>query len=175
MFMPIMRISSKKNNVDYNNYIKLFQNYSKITLKIAELFENFLDKNKKNFSCYELGNGYYLLELYFLTLGDLKKGKKYSDFVKKYSKEKNYLFEISHLYPLILINLKENKNEVDLLSLIRELTNIFEKYTPFNKEEIESFIDNNIKQLNFDISENNKEKNNNYNLNLNMDLEKFLK
>ena len=160
----LCQYQEKKNNVDYNNYIKLFDNDSKISLKTAEIFENFLDKNKKNLSCYELANGYLQLEQYFFKLNDLKNIKKFSDFVDKYAKGNNYLFEISHLNFLILfimgLNSKENEDEAELFTLMKKLANVLIKYTPFNIEEIQDFIDNNIKQLNSDVSEKNKELNN---------------
>ena len=166
----------KKNDIDYNNYIKLFtvESMNKISLKDAQLFENFLQKNKKKYSCYELANGYLQLEKYYCQLNDLNNTKKFSDLVNRYAEGKNYIFELSNLNTLLcILGINSKEKEEELFIAKANLIKMLKKYTPFNIEEIQYFIDDNIKQHNMKVYEKKREINNDSYLSITFD--KFFK
>ena len=161
----LCKFQENKKDPDYNNFILLFTNLkpetiNKISIDTVHFFEEFLEKNKKKYSCYELANGYLQLETYYMHLKDLNNTKKFSELVTKYAGEKNYLFQISNLYTLaICINECNAKmNGIygrELFSIMQDIQNLLKKYTPFTREEIECFINDNINQREIDLEENN--------------------
>ena len=142
---------NKRNVSDYDYFIKLFSNIKNneqknvVTLKSAQKFEHFLDKNKKNYSCYELANGYLRLETYYSELKDYNKIKTISDLVTKYADGKNYLFQLKNLYNIYLGFIQsKNRNDKELFVLSQNINEFLKKYTPFTTDEIKSFMDYNI-------------------------------
>ena len=116
-------------------------------MESAQKFEQFLDKNKKNYSCYELANGYLKLETYYYTLNDYNKIKKFSDLVTKYADGKNYLFQLQNLYNIYLgLIQSKNPNDKELFILSHNIYFFLIKYTPFTTDEIKSLMDYNIEK-----------------------------
>lgn len=155
----LCKYQEKKNDSEYNDFIKLFisGDKSSISLKIAKEFESYLEKNKKKFNCYELANGYLQLETYNSLREDLINTNKFSDLVTKYAEGKNYLFQITNLFQLVSYIKKVNNNfdeGSELLRVIEKIKNIFNKYTPFTEEDIQFFINDNIRQNIIDTNNN---------------------
>ena len=163
----LCKYQEKKYEPDYNNFIKLLTNITsenkkdKISMGTLKFFEDYLEKYKKNFSCYELANGYLQLETIYSFHKDLNNVKKFSELVTKYAGEKNYLFQMSSLYTLaICINdcntIHNGLYGRDLFIVMKDIQTLLKKYTPFTEEEIQYFIDDNLKQREIDFKEKNK-------------------
>ena len=163
----LCKYQEKRNEPDYNNFIKLLtgitseETINKISLGTLKFFEEFLEKYKKNFSCYELANGYLQLESFYTFHNDLTNVKKFSELVTKYAGEKNYIFQMSNLYTLAICinNCNARDNGIygrDLFIVMRDIQSLLKKYTPFTDEEIKFFIDDNIKQRDIDNAEKKK-------------------
>ena len=171
----LCKYQEKRYEPDYNNFIKLLTNVTsenvvnKISIDTLKFFEEFLEKYKKNFSCYELANGYLQLETIYTFHKDLNKVKKFSELVTKYAGEKNYLFQMSNLYTLAICINECNAicNGIfgrDLFIVMKDIQTLLKKYTPFTEEEIQYFIDDNLKQREIDFKEKMKISNENIGL-----------
>ena len=163
----LCKYQEKRNEPDYNNFIKLLTNVTsesaidKISKETLKFFEEFLEKYKKNFSCYELANGYLQLETIYTYHKDINNVKKFSELVTKYAGEKNYLFQISNLYTLAICLNECNAiyNGIygrDLFIVMKDIQTLLKKFSPFTNEEIQYFIDDNLKQREIDYKEKNK-------------------
>ena len=156
---------------NFDKFIKLFTNVitietrKNIKIETVKFFEEFLNKHKKNLSCYELANGYLQLETHYSFLNDLNNTKKFCDLVNKYSKGKNYLFQVSSLYMLAIcineLNLKNKGSYTkEMFLIMRDIEETLSEYTPFNKEQIKYMIQDNIDQhendMNKRLEQNNK-------------------
>lgn len=131
----------KKNDIEYNNYIKLFNSNDNITVKKAEKFEEFL-KSKK-YSCYELANGYFILEKFYANKKDFIKTKKFSELVTKYADGKNYTFQLDNLFLLLMIIIVKNGDQ--FFNVYKNIINYLKKYTPLSAEDIKYLLDDAIK------------------------------
>lgn len=110
------------------------------------------------------------MEEYYGQLNDLNNTKKFSDLVNRYAEGKNYLCELTNLNLLFCIlgnNSKENEEELFIAKA--NLIKMLKKYTPFNTEEIQYLIDDNIKQHNIEVCEKKRETNNDSYLNITFD------
>ena len=115
-----------------------------ISKKSAKLFEEYLEENKKKYSCYEMANAYLKLEEYFHIIRDFNEVRKLSELITKYAKGKNYLFQLNNLYILILTISLSGSN--DFFKVYNEVTNYLEKYTPLNSDEIHYLFQNALNQ-----------------------------
>ena len=126
----------KKNDMTYNNYIELMdKSYKDVSKKDAKLFEEYLEKNKKKFSCYEMANAYLKLEEYYHLCRDFSEVRKLSELITKYADGKNYSFQLNNLNILMLTVSVSGSNE--FFNVYKELIKLLEKYTPLNSEEIQ--------------------------------------
>ena len=125
----------KKNDIEYNNYVKLFYNedYNKISLDSAKHFEEYL--GKKKYSCYELANGYLHLEKYYSYLKDYTKTKQFSELVTKYADGKNYRFQLNNLLSLFYC-ICSCHNDNQFFVVFNEIVKYLKKYTPLSNDEI---------------------------------------
>jgi len=125
----------KKNDETYNKYIEMIDKpTNEISKKDAKSFEEYMEENKKKYSCYEMANAYLKLEEYFHIIRDFKEVRKLSELVTKYAKGKNYSFQLNNLYLLILTIIASGSN--DFFKVYNEIVKYLEKYTPLNSEEI---------------------------------------
>ena len=141
----LCKYQEKKNDSEYNNYIKLFDNSPKdIPNKNVQKFEEFLERNKKKYSCYDLANAYLKLEKYYFVHKDFNNTKKCSDLVSKYASGKNYSFQLSNLNTLLLCVSSSHGNE--FFAIYQKVINYLKKYTPFTEEELHFFFRDIINQ-----------------------------
>ena len=139
----LCKYQEKKNDTEYNNFIEIFNKSNKeISKKNAKDFEEFLEKRKKMYSCYELANGYLLLEKYYYIGRDFKKAKKFSELVTKYADGKNFSFQLSNLDTIFLTTSASKNDECFIYS--HKIVNYLKEYTPFTREEINFFIKDNL-------------------------------
>ena len=131
----------KKNDIQYNNFIKLFNSENNITIKKAEQFEEFL-KSKK-YSCYELANGYFYLEKFYANKYDISNTKKFSELVTKYEDGKNYTFQLHNLFVLLMIIIVKNGKE--FFNVYKDIITYLKKYTPLSGDDIKYLIDEALK------------------------------
>ena len=138
----LCKYQEKKNDSEYNNYIKLFNdNWDEISDKQAKNFQEFLEKNKKKLSCYELANGYLLLQdYYYIKKRDFATVQKLSELISKYADGKNFSFQLTNLYKLFLSFSASNNNQC--LVIYGKIINYLKKYSPLTEEEINFFIRN---------------------------------
>ena len=135
----LCKYQKNKKDIEFEKYIKLFYEPSKeIPRKEALCFEEYLEKNKKKFNCFDMALAYLKLEFYYFLLKDLEKTKKCSELVTKYAKGKNYLFQLDNLYNLFLCII--SCHSMEFFDMFKEIINYLEKYLPLKREEIEYFI-----------------------------------
>ena len=126
----------KKNDQVYNNYMEMMDKSCKeISKKDAKLLEEYLEKNKKKYSCYEMANAYLKLEEYYHVCRDFGEVRRLSELVTKYANGKNFSFQLNNLNILVLAVSHSGSNE--FFSVYKELIKLLEKYTPLNSEEIQ--------------------------------------
>ena len=144
---PLCEYQRKKDYSEYDNFIKRFDPQSNDTIdpEFIESFHQFLAQNEKNYNYYDLTNAYFQLEIYYSQIKNLNYTKMFSDFVSKYS-EGNFLFMIANLYKVVLCILGSNDRK-QFLDALQNIKNFLAKNTPFKNEEIDSFIEDNIKQF----------------------------
>lgn len=131
----LCQYQAKKNDETYNNYIEMIDKPVKeISKKDAKLFEEYLEKNKKKYSCYEMANAYLKLEEYFHIVREFNEVRKLSELITKYAKGKNYSFQLNNLNLLMLTISASGSN--DFFKVYNEVVKYLEKYTPLNSEEI---------------------------------------
>ena len=137
----------KKDYSEYNNFIERFdpQSEDKINSEFIESFQKFLEDNENNYNYYDLANAYFQLEIYYSQIKDFHHAKKFSDLVTKHSEGNNYLFNLPNLYKIVLSMLGDKDNSIS--EAMKSVENFLDKYTPFTKEEINCFIDDNIEQF----------------------------
>ena len=129
----------KRKNDIYDKYMEMMdKSTSEINKKDAKLFEEYLEQNKKQFSCYEMANAYLKLEEYFHIIRDFNEVQKLSNLVTKYADGKNYTFQLNNLYLLMLSICLSGKN--NFFKVYKEVIKYLEKYTPLKSEEIDYFI-----------------------------------
>ena len=73
-----------------------------ISKKDAKLLEEYLEKNKKKYSCYEMANAYLKLEEHYHIIREFSDVKRMSELVTKYADGKNYSFQLNNLNLLML-------------------------------------------------------------------------
>ena len=131
----------KKNDTIYENYMEMMNKHSnEIPIKNAKLFEEYLEENKKKYSCYEMANAYLRLEEYYNVKKDFNAVKKFSELVTKYANGKNFLFQLENLYMQMLTVSASGSNE--FLTIYKNIIKYLEKYTPLNNEEIQYLFRN---------------------------------
>ena len=141
--MSIMQISRKKLDPVYERFIELFEKPAKeISIKDVKLFEDYLEKNKKRFTCFDMSKGYLKLEEYYYLMRDINNTKRCSEIVTKYADGKNYFFQKSNLYILFLCISSTHSNE--FLAIFTKLIKYLEKYLPLSSEDIQYFIRNQL-------------------------------
>ena len=125
----------KKNDETYNNYMEMIDKPVKeISKKDAKLFEEYLEENKKKYSCYEMANAYLKLEEYFHIVREFNEVRKLSELVTKYAKGKNFSFQLNNLY-LLMLTISASGSK-DFFKVYNEIVKYLEKYTPLNSDEI---------------------------------------
>ena len=139
----LCRYQEKKLDPKYEKFIELFDKPSKeISIKDIKLFEEYLEKNKKRFTCFDMSKAYLKLEEYYCFMKDINNTKRCSEIITKYAKGKNYFFQKSNLYTLFLCICSTHSNE--FLAVFLELINFLEKYLPLSSEDIKYFIKNQL-------------------------------
>ena len=135
----------KKNNSDYDNYIKLFYPNAdvNITPDIIESFEKFLKENENNYNSYELANAYLQLENLSSQTKNLDNTKKYSNLVTKYAEGEHYLLQLSNIYNISLCHIGM-KNPTEFYNSTNDIKNFLSKNSPFSIEQVACFIDDNL-------------------------------
>ena len=140
----LCKYQEKKKDLEYNNYIKLFDKNDQVaSIDDAKCFEQFLEKNKKKYSCFELANGYSQLEeYYYIKRRDFPNTKRISEIVTKYADGKNFTFQLSNLYKLFLATSASHTN--DCFVIFNNLIKYLKKYTPFTEDDIKYLLMNTI-------------------------------
>ena len=135
----------KKNDVEYNKYMEMMDKPSQeISKKDVKLLEEYLEKNKKKYSCYEMANAYLKLEEHYHIIREFSDVKRMSELVTKYADGKNYSVQLNNLNLLLLAVGHSQSNE--FFTVYKELLKLLEKYTPLNSEEIQYLFRAFIKQ-----------------------------
>ena len=139
----LCQYQEKKLDPEYERFIELLDKPAKeISIKTVKLFEEYLDKNKKRFTCFDMAKGYLKLEEYYYSFKDINNTKRCSDIITKYANGKNYFFQKSNLYIWFLCVSATHSNEFVLV--FTELINFLEKYLPLSSEDIQYFIRNQL-------------------------------
>ena len=139
----LCRYQEKKLDPVYERFIELFEKPAKeISIKDVKLFEDYLEKNKKRFTCFDMSKGYLKLEEYYYLMRDINNTKRCSEIVTKYADGKNYFFQKSNLYILFLCISSTHSNE--FLAIFTKLIKYLEKYLPLSSEDIQYFIRNQL-------------------------------
>ena len=132
----LCQYQAKKNDFQYDSYMKLFDKpYNEIPQKNADSLEEYLEKNKKKYSCYEIANAYLKLQDYYYNKRIFNKAKKCSELITKYADGKNYNFQLNNLYKKLLCATHSKSNE--FLIVYGDIIGYLEKYTPLNSEVIQ--------------------------------------
>ena len=140
---PLCRYQEKKLDLEYERFIELLDKPPKeVSLKNVKLFEEYLEKNKKRFTCFDMAKGYLKLEEYYYLVKDLNNTKRCSEIVTKYANGKNYFFQRSNLYLLFLCVSSTHSSE--FLIIFTKLINFLEKYLPLSSEDIQYFFRNQL-------------------------------
>ena len=139
----LCRYQEKKLDPEYERFIELLDKPAKeVSINTAKLFEEYLEKNKKRFTCFDMSKGYLKLEQYYSLVKDISNTKKCSEIITKYSKGKNYFFQQSNLYLLFMCVISIHSDEFFLL--YKEVINFLEKYLPLSSEDIQYFFKNQL-------------------------------
>ena len=132
----LCQYQSKKIDSTYNKYMELLDKSVKdIPTNDIKLFEEYLDKNKKKFSCYEMANAYLKLEEHYHLSREFNDVKRVSQLITRYANGKNYVFQLNNLYILMLAVTYSKDNE--FMKVYKEIIKYLEKYTPLNSDEIQ--------------------------------------
>ena len=139
----LCKYQEKKLDPEYERFIEILDKPAKeISLNYVKLFEDYLEKNKKRFTCFDMAKGYLKLEEYYYSVKDINNTKRCSNIITKYANGKNYYFQISNLYILFLCVISTHSNE--FLIFFTGLINYLEKYLPLSSEDIKYFIRNQL-------------------------------
>ena len=137
----LCQYQAKKDDPQYDNFMELFDKpYNVIFQKNADSLEEYLEKNKKKYSCYEIANAYLKLEDYYYKKRIFNKAKKCSELITKYADGKNYNFQLDNLYKKLLCATHSKNNEFFIV--YRDIISYLDKYTPLNSEDIEYLFRN---------------------------------
>ena len=133
----------KKLDLEYERFYGLLDNSAKkISIKNVKSFEDYLEKNKKRFTCFDMAKGYLKLEEYYCSMKDINNTKRCSETITRYANGKNYFFQKSNLFILFLC--VSSTHSEGFLTVFLELINFLEKYLPLSNEDIQYFIRNQL-------------------------------
>lgn len=133
----LCQYQAKKNDDMYNNFMVLMEkNNHDIKKSETDNFENFLQKNKKKFTCYEMANAYLKLEEHYHIIRDFAGVQRCYGLITKYADGKNYKFQLLNLFIKILNVIVSGTDRNEFFKIYNDAINYMEKYTPLNTDEI---------------------------------------